>query len=789
MDKYEYTIKSDKIKKLVERKDYETAVKIADTIDWERVRNIKMLSTVSVAYEKMSRFEEAKDLLLMAYECAPVGRRFLYKLTELATKQGEFDEAEAYLKEFAATSPQDPSRLLLRYEIAKAKGEPIERLITILEAYQKREFEERWSYELADLYYRVGKNEECVKLCDEIVLWFGVGPYVDKAMELKQRIAPLTPDQIEKRENKEKYLRRLEEVQKEFENKYRVIEEPSKEAIEAVAQAQQELAVAVAEVTAEEAVEEIAEEITEEMAAEVVEEPAEESIEEEIVMPPVSVTKPIIGLSVEQEEERLHQEMKASLAREIEAAALTAALNEAVLRETAATMETLGAVENDHSMEHESTKVAVVRVSMEEKTKQFVREARVINVVLEEARGAIVTAEEVEARLAEESPAVGETPMAEEVPVEEETPVAEEVPVEEETPVAEEVPVEEETPVVEEVPVEEETPVAEEVPVEEETPVVEEVPVVEETPVEEEFSVAEEVPAVNPTADHYVLVACNREDDGVKECVTYIRRMRELLGYQTAQVAKISGEKLATKNMAQTLRKLQGRDLVVVGVAGVPDEMLCQAVDLMSQDAIESFIALVGTEMEIAGLQERIAFFGGCRVLDCNVETSVVESGIIEEAPEESASEQLVEDEQSMLAKMVEEALRASVFVAEEPSEMKEALPAEEVLVMETESMLQAEVSVEGKGTDARLTAKEFYECAIEYADMMDAKVDDMGGLAIYAAAEDYQQEREPLTEELAHDLIDRAIQRAERRTLKSLFSNRYDKEGFLILKEQHFKE
>ena len=144
MDKYEYNIKTDKIKKLVERKDYETAVKIADTIDWERVRNIKMLSTVSLAYEKVSRFEEAKDLLLMAYECAPVGRRFLYKLTELATKQGEFDEAEAYLKEFAATSPQDPSRLLLRYEISKAKGEPTERLITILEAYQKREFEEKY---------------------------------------------------------------------------------------------------------------------------------------------------------------------------------------------------------------------------------------------------------------------------------------------------------------------------------------------------------------------------------------------------------------------------------------------------------------------------------------------------------------------------------------------------------------------------------------------------------------------------------------------------------------------
>ena len=217
MDKYEYTIKSDKIKKLTERRDYETAAKIADTIDWERVKNVKMLSIVSQAYEKTGRLEEAKDLLLMAYECAPVGRRFLYKLTELAARQGKFDEAEDYLQEYTEVSPHDPGRLLLRYEIARAKEEPPERLIMILEAYQKREFEEKWAYELAELYYGIGKTEECIKLCDEIVLWFGVGTYVDKAMELKQKMVPLSPEQIEKRENKEKYLRRLKDIQKEFE--------------------------------------------------------------------------------------------------------------------------------------------------------------------------------------------------------------------------------------------------------------------------------------------------------------------------------------------------------------------------------------------------------------------------------------------------------------------------------------------------------------------------------------------------------------------------------------------
>lgn len=780
MDKYEYNIKSDKIKKLVERKDYETAVKIADTIDWERVRNIKMLSTVSVAYEKVSRFEEAKDLLLMAYECAPVGRRFLYKLTELATKQGEFDEAEEYLKEFAATSPQDPSRLLLRYEISKAKGEPTERLITILEAYQKREFEERWSYELANLYYRVGKNEECVKLCDEIVLWFGVGTYVDKAMELKQRIAPLTPDQIEKRENKEKYLRRLEEVQKEFEGRYRVIEEPTKEAVEAaVAQDSQESVVEKAPVeaevdqvvTGEISEEEIAEGIVEEGIPETAEDLAAEEDIEESPEEAMEGCPPEDGME-EEALQRLQEEMETSLAREIEAASLTAALNEAMLRETAAPMGSMEVVQNDHSQEKEATKVAVVRVSMQDKTREFVREARVINVILEEAPDRQVTAEEVEARLQEEIPV--EEPMAEVV---EEEPVREEIPAEESV-----------------IGVAKEEPVQEEIPAEE--------PVIA---VAEEGS--SEIPVVR---DHYVLVACADEAEGVKECLAHIRRMRELLGYPVTQVAKIQGAKLATKDMAQTLHKLQGRDLVVVGISSLPDELLCQTVDLMAEDAIESFIALVDSEAEISSLQSRQAFFAGCRVVSCGVELpapkvaeaeTVEEESAQEESVQEKAEELSLEEEQSMLAKMVEEALHANLFVTEEVqkevqdkattfesgAEVAESAVEEALVMQASEDPVKetAEESLAG----AELTPKEFYECAVQYAHMMDAKVDEMGGLAIYAAAEEYQQEREPLTEELAQELVENAIQKAERRTLKSLFSNRYDKEGFLILKEQHFKD
>lgn len=781
----------------MERKDYETAVKIADTIDWERVRNIKMLSTVSLAYEKVSRFEEAKDILLMAYECAPVGRRFLYKLTELAIKQGEYDEAEDYLKEFAATSPQDPSRLVLRYEIAKAKGEPTDRLITILEAYQKREFEEKWSYELASLYYRVGKNEECVKLCDEIVLWFSVGTYVEKAMELKQRIAPLTPDQIEKRENKEKYLRRLEEVQKEFEDKYRVLQEPTKEAVEAVV-AQEETAAVVTEEVSEAVLTE--ETMSEDVATDEI---LAEAMAEE---PEPEVTQETEDL-LERESQRLQEEMEASLAREIETASLTAALNEAVLRETAATMETMETETNDHSQEKERTKVAVVHVPMHEKTKEFVREARIINVVLEEARGEQVTLQQVEERLQEELVAevvVAET-VAEEVATEEmttETPVAEAPTAEEVAEAEPEVEVPAEESYVEESPVEDsvEEKVVAEISVAKE-PVME--AAVEETPVEEapvaDIPSGSSAPAVN---DHYVLVTCQDENEGVKECVSYIRRMRELLGYPVTQVAKIAGVKLAAKDMAQTLRKLQGRDLVVVGIAGLPDALLIQTIGLMAADAIESFIALVGTEDEIAQLQSRVAFFANCRVISCcgavpvaaitqePVKESVMETHVQEPAvhvcdTSEEISAASMAEEQSQLAKMVEEALRANVISAMNDEQKAEKQEAKEQVSLEAEVMIEESSHIAA----GELTAKEFYECAISYANMMDAKVDDMGGLAIYAAAEGYQQERQPLTEELAQELVDMAIQKAERRTLKSLFANRYDKEGFLILKEQHFKE
>ena len=218
MDKYEYNIKMQKMKKLVDQKDYETAAKIADTVDWRREKNLRILSTVSLIYEKNERYQDAKDVLLLAYERAPVGRRLLYKLVEISAKEGNFQDAELFYKEYLDEAPQDQGKYILKYIILSAKKEPLDKQIAVLEAYKEREFDEKWAYELAKLYHKAGKKDECVRLCDEIILWFSVGTYVERAMELKQIYEPLTPDQLEKAEHKEKYVENLNKVAREFES-------------------------------------------------------------------------------------------------------------------------------------------------------------------------------------------------------------------------------------------------------------------------------------------------------------------------------------------------------------------------------------------------------------------------------------------------------------------------------------------------------------------------------------------------------------------------------------------
>ena len=216
MDKYEFNIKVEQIKKMVSRGDYETAMKIADTIDWRRVRNVNILSMVATIYEKNEEYQEAKDILLLAFERAPIGKRLLFKLAELAIKEGSLQEAEDYYREFCDLAPDDPRQYILRYLILGAKGAPAEQLIHTLEQYCNIELDEKWIYELAELYAEAGMGELCIMTCDKIMLMFGLGKYVEKAMELKIQFAPLTKYQMDLVENRDKYEARLKAVEQEY---------------------------------------------------------------------------------------------------------------------------------------------------------------------------------------------------------------------------------------------------------------------------------------------------------------------------------------------------------------------------------------------------------------------------------------------------------------------------------------------------------------------------------------------------------------------------------------------
>ena len=191
MDKYEFSIKAEQIKKLIGQEDYKTAMQIADTIDWNRVRSVNLLSSIAEIYEKNGEYEEAKDILLLAFERAPVGKRFLYKLSELSLSSGAIDDAVEFYHEFLDVSPEDPRKYLLQYMILKAKGARAYQLLGPLENYTETELEEQWLYELAKLYGEAGREDDCVRICDKMILLFGMGKYVDKAMDLKLHYRPV----------------------------------------------------------------------------------------------------------------------------------------------------------------------------------------------------------------------------------------------------------------------------------------------------------------------------------------------------------------------------------------------------------------------------------------------------------------------------------------------------------------------------------------------------------------------------------------------------------------------
>ena len=198
MDKYEYKLKLDQMKSAFAEGNYHMAEVLADSINWKRVRNANSLIKAGEVYETAERYDDAKEMFLLAYERSPIGRTIIYRLAELAIHVGNYDEAMEYYEEFVEMAPNDSLKFVLKYKIYKAKGESLAEQIQILEDLKEQEYIEEWAYELAYLYHQAGMSEKCVEACDELILWFGDGAYVEKALELKMLYQPLTKQQEEK---------------------------------------------------------------------------------------------------------------------------------------------------------------------------------------------------------------------------------------------------------------------------------------------------------------------------------------------------------------------------------------------------------------------------------------------------------------------------------------------------------------------------------------------------------------------------------------------------------------
>ena len=290
LDKYEYNLKLEEIDKLVDQGDYEEAANLADTIEWKRVRNVRTLCLISEIYEAAGRLPDSKRILERAYRKTPVGRNVLYRLVEVTTALQEYDEALEYYTEYVQAAPHDNNRYILKYKLYRGRGSSVEELIAILEEYLGQEYTERWAYELAKLYRQAGQMQKCLAACDDLVLWFHSGKYVQKALELKRKYAALTPKQ---QQIYEECMQEAAESRLEQEEEHEEHEQPdeSAAAAEPTPEPVVDLGSTDGEVMAEKIIAETEKEIAEEVTAQTHQ--AEQPDEPETVPAPAPTPKPL----------------------------------------------------------------------------------------------------------------------------------------------------------------------------------------------------------------------------------------------------------------------------------------------------------------------------------------------------------------------------------------------------------------------------------------------------------------------------------------------------------------
>ncbi len=704
MDKYEFNIKVEQIKKLVNKSDYETAMKIADTIDWRRVRNVNILSMVAGIYEKNGEFQEAKDILLLAFERAPIGKRLLYKLAELALKEGSTEEAEDYYREFCDLAADDPRQYILRYMILKAKGAPTEQLIHTLEQYCNAELDEKWMYELAELYNKAGMEQLCVMTCDKIMLMFGLGKYVDKAMELKLQYAPLNKYQMDLVENKDKYEAKLKAVEQEYRQGLsfvQPVENTDRRQLGREEEVEDETA--YAEETQEPEV------IYEQ---EYPEEEEPEEYEEELTEEPVQ--EPAVTI---QEDDVTEEEMPSEEPEDDET--VESDLEEDQVAEDEAIYETAAADEDIRARFHE------------------------------------VQAQE---KLAREMSKLSASAMEEDIPEDEMA----------------------------------------------QTRALTDIRELRKGPVY--------------SGSNHLMIEAEMPEKGLELAIEALRKIHKETGVKN-QAAKISGEKLNRRGVFALADKLTGKDLIIEHAGDMTEAVLQELNQLMARDETGMNVVLIDTAKRLEELHR--VYPGLAKRFECIGTSDSIKAKRAEKA--EMAEKQPVKTAAPLnearlaakapgAAKKVQPVERPAVKpqavskTSPKPAEPRPAVkptrPATQpekkqaVKFQEQKRPVQAPSVKDlkrpmGEPKEAEMDIDEFAKYACQYAGMIDCSISGKSMLALYERIEIMEEDGIALTKEEAENLIEEAADRAENpsffKKITGIFSSKYDKEGLLILKEEHF--
>lgn len=742
MDKYEYQLKTEHIRQVAARKEYAEAAKLCDTIDWTKIRDVKMLTLAADIYTAVGEYEKAIDILQQAYEYATMGRRIVYRLTELALKADSYDDAKNYFEEFCRIAPNDQGRYILLYKMARYQKATLEEKIKILEAYKREDFDEKWAYELAVLYAMNNEKDKCIQLCDDIILWFGLGKYVEKALSLKSQFAPLTPAQKEKaqkfadkkaQEENEKLQKKQEEQEKkesqtELAKKAAAKEKISKwqEEQEKAYQAEQEAAKKEAKAREDEqkALLEREEKLRKQRKEE--QEAVErlkkaqrlEHARQSVV---TSDMNEIMAVIQRAKQEDAQSELQDELAKQVQQVQQLAGEKN---------LEQVSEISSDAEEEEKLQVPEDVSYMQDEISENETTESEVLddetsenetteNEIVEETSDSENADEAVlfEAYMPEEEPQISEwaAPVAETVEVEPEEEVQEEPEKEPE----EAGPQEEIQEEIQEEPEEEEPQEEfEEEPEEEDAQEESEEEPEEEEPQEEsaenrqpDMTANSGLPIVNPEdmsrVWHFAIQAMPDEDD-IELALEYLEELAERSSRAVPRsVVKITGQKLNQKGLVKSIDKLLGKTILIEDAAD------------MNERVINEF----------------------CKIIDPTDRSLLVV---------------FIDTPASIRHLLIDYPQLAQVVTAQ--------------FVRETYSVT------------------ELLEYARGYADREDSVFDKSGELALMERLKVIAGNQERNKKRIVEMIVNNAIEKAEKKSMRKLFQSKYDKRGCLILRDKDFE-